>query len=79
MIPANLVSLSLGRLYITRGTHQSYIQYKTDDGKKRLLVGIGAASCSNHKTVVTDLAERVAQHPKASLHQVTNKRDSMLA
>ena len=65
-----LVSPSVGRLYITKVTQQSYIQYRTDDGKLRLHVGLGAGSCPYHKTVVVDLAVWVAKNPKASLHQV---------
>ena len=71
-----LVSSVFGRLYITRGTCKRYIQYKTDDGKLKLLTGLNGASCPNHKTAVAVLAAGVAKHPKASLAQVIRKRDS---
>ena len=69
-----LVSSVFGRLYITRGTCKSYIQY---DGKFKLLTGLNGASCPNHQTAVEDLAAWVAKNPKAPLAQVSRSTEQV--
>ena len=71
---------SFGKLNMTYGSNQSYIQYFDDGcGAKKLLVAVSAKQTEDHKSVVSELAEAILKSKaKLSKGDVLELRLKML-
>jgi hypothetical protein len=72
-------SSDFGILYITKATHQSYIQFIDHDMKKKLLVAIAATKCKNHHVAIDELALYVCSVSCISKEDVLQKREELIA
>ena len=62
---ASLVHPSLGPLYLTKGSQQSYIQVREDTGKKTLLVAVTSSQATlgiSPSDMIDKLAQVVVEH-----------------
>ena len=67
-----LIHPSLGKLYITKGSLQSYVQYKASDGHKALLCAVTKQQC-DHSSVLLSHSELVESLSKIAVERNLDK------
>lgn len=76
---ADYVSKDFGRLFITKASMQSYIQFRDGEGRKRLLVAVTAHTSLEHQNIIMKLAEWVGKRTGLTKDKVLEAKQSMLA